>query len=68
MITKYLQRSLLLGWKKVIPSLVPIDQVGFIRGRLAANNMRRLFYIISRTSSLQHPAVALSPDAEKAFD
>uniref|UniRef100_A0A8C6S6I3 Reverse transcriptase domain-containing protein n=1 Tax=Neogobius melanostomus TaxID=47308 RepID=A0A8C6S6I3_9GOBI len=54
--------------EKVIPSLIHIDQVGFIKGRLAANNMRRLFHVMSRASSLQHPAVALSLDAEKAFD
>lgn len=34
--------------EKVIASLVHIDQAGFIRGRLAANNMRRLFILCQR--------------------
>ncbi len=54
--------------EKVIPSSVHLDQVGFIRGRLAANSMMRLLHVILGASSFQHPAVAISLDAEKAFD
>ena len=45
-----------------------IDQVGFIKGRFASNNMRRLFQVMATASTLQHPAIAISLDAEKAFD
>lgn len=61
-------KILAIRLEKVIPTLVHLDQVGFIRGRLASNNMRRLLHVMSRASSLQHPAVAISLDAEKAFD
>lgn len=53
---------------KVIPSLIHIDQVGFVPGRLASSNMRRLLQVMSKASSLQRPAIALLLDTEKAFD
>lgn len=54
--------------EKVISSLIHLDQVGFIAGRHSAYNMRRLFHVMSEALSLQHPAVVISLDAEKAFD
>lgn len=54
--------------EKVVPSLIHIDQVGFIAGCLTSYNIRRLCHAMSRATSLQHPAVAISLDAEKAFD
>merc|ERR1712002_1364853 len=61
-------KILAMRLEKVIPSLVHLDQVGFIRGRLSSNNMRRLLHVMARASTFQHPAVAISLDAEKAFD
>ena len=54
--------------ERVVPSLVHFDQVGFFKGHHAATNMKRLFQIIHRAASLQHPAVMLLLDAEKEFD
>lgn len=53
---------------KVVPSLIHLDQSGFVQGRLSSNNMRRLYHIIHKASSLCSPAVAISLDAERAFD
>lgn len=59
-------RALRLG--KVAPSLVHSDQVGFVKGCHASSNMKRLFQVIQRATSLQHPATLLSLFAEKEFD
>lgn len=53
---------------EVIPSLIHLDQVGFIAGRNASQNMRRLFHVFSEAATFNNPAVAISLDAEKAFD
>ncbi len=42
-----------------------LDQTGFIVGHHVAHNMRRLFHVTSEAASFQHPAVAISFDAEK---
>ncbi len=68
MITKFFAKILAMCLEKVISSLIHIDQAGFIAGRHAAHNMRRLFHVMSEAASLQHPAIAISLDAEKAFD
>uniref|UniRef100_A0A667XLN8 Reverse transcriptase domain-containing protein n=1 Tax=Myripristis murdjan TaxID=586833 RepID=A0A667XLN8_9TELE len=52
----------------VLPSLVHSDQVGYVKGRTVANNIRRLLHVMNKAALLQHPAVMLSLDAEKAFD
>ncbi len=54
--------------ERVITSLIHIDQAGFIQGRLASNNMRRLLHVMTRARASQHPVILLSLDAEKAFD
>lgn len=48
--------------------LVHNDQTGFIRSRLAADNVCRLLHIIHAASGLDSPCATLSLDAEKAFD
>lgn len=53
---------------KVIPSLIHIDQDGFVPDRLASSNMRRLLQVMSKARSLQRPVIALLLDTEKAFD
>lgn len=52
----------------VVTKLIHVDQVGFIQGRLLADNMRRLLQIMQKASSLSDPVVGISLDAEKAFD
>lgn len=48
--------------------LVNCDQTGFIRTRLASDNVRRLLHIIHNMSFSSSPAAVLSLDAMKAFD
>lgn len=65
---KVFAKVLALRLEKVITSLVHIDQVGFIPDRLPANNMKRLLQVMFKACSLQCPVVAISLDAEKAFN
>ncbi len=53
--------------EKVIHSLIKEDQTGFIKGRNASDNMRRLLHILDFADSHPTPC-GLSLDAEKAFD
>ena len=48
--------------------LVHHDQTGFIKSRLASDNVRRLLHIIDSASNSEHQNAILSLDAEKAFD
>lgn len=54
--------------EKVIPSLVNVDQTGFIRNRSLSDNVRRLLNIIHCAKGIDEPVIAISLDAEKAFD
>lgn len=54
--------------KRVVSLLIHVDQVSFIAGRLTSSSMRRLFHIMSRVASIQHPVVPMSMDTKKAFD
>ena len=51
-----------------MPTLVSCDQTGFIKSRLAANNVRRLLHIVDAAVDVTVPAAVLSLDAMKAFD
>lgn len=54
--------------EKVIPSLINKDQTGFIQNRFSSDNIRRFLDIIHCAGQINMPVVALSLDAEKAFD
>ena len=51
-----------------MPTLVSCDQTGFIKSRLAADNVRRLLHIVDAAVDKTAPAAVLSLDAMKAFD
>lgn len=51
MTPKYLPMYLHYVGKKVAPSLVHLDQVGFVKGHHASSNVRRLFQVINRAAS-----------------
>ena len=51
-----------------MPNLVDLDQTGFIKTRMAADNVRRLLHIIDAAESCDTPMSLLSLDAMKAFD
>ncbi|XP_029428113.1 LOW QUALITY PROTEIN: 39S ribosomal protein L45, mitochondrial [Rhinatrema bivittatum] len=65
---KILARILAARLNGVLPGLVHSDQVGFVPGRMAADNFRRIVDIIDLAHSTKTPAVLLSLDAGKAFD
>lgn len=61
---KVLATRLEVNLKKLIHN----DQTGFIKTRLASDNVRRLLYIIHAVGSIDTSWSVLSLDAEKAFD
>lgn len=65
---KIYAKALALRLVKVIKSLVNADQTGFIQGRFASDNMRRLLHVIDAADSKQTPCAVFSLDAEMAFD
>ncbi|MGH0189109.1 UNVERIFIED_CONTAM: hypothetical protein FKN15_044787 [Acipenser sinensis] len=48
--------------------LIHQDQIGFIKTRLASDNVRRLLHILYAATDIAAPCAVLSLDAEKAFD
>lgn len=52
----------------VTPTLIHLDQVGFISNRQASDNIRRFINIMWHVKERDTPTAALSLDAEKAFD
>lgn len=54
--------------ERYLIKLVHNDQTGFIKSRLASDNMRRLLHIIHAANLIDIPCSVLSLDAEKAFD
>lgn len=54
---KLFVKILAMRLEGVVPSLVHFDQVGFVKGRYASSNMRRLFHVMRRAATLQQPAI-----------
>ena len=54
--------------EKVLPTVIHPDQVGFIRNRTSTDNMRRLLHLLWLNRTVDVPVMAISLDAEKAFD
>lgn len=48
--------------------LIHEDQTGFIKNRVASDNVRRLLHIIEFSNNTDSSTAVLSLDAEKAFD
>lgn len=65
---KMYARILALRLQRYINKLVHPDQTGFMPGRLASDNIRRLLHVIHEARDCPTPAAVLSLDAEKAFD
>lgn len=49
-----------------MPTIVSYDLTGFIKSRLASDNVRRLLHILDAPTDKK--AAVLSPDGMKAFD
>uniref|UniRef100_A0A3P8RLF1 Reverse transcriptase domain-containing protein n=1 Tax=Amphiprion percula TaxID=161767 RepID=A0A3P8RLF1_AMPPE len=65
---KILAKILATRLEKFLPSLIHPDQVGFVKGRHSADNVRRLLHLMWQEKDSAEPRVAFSLDAEKAFD
>uniref|UniRef100_A0A3B1KHZ5 Reverse transcriptase domain-containing protein n=1 Tax=Astyanax mexicanus TaxID=7994 RepID=A0A3B1KHZ5_ASTMX len=65
---KLFAKVLSLRLETVIPALISEDQSGFIKGRLASDNIRRLFHVLDAAHTFSSPCAVFSLDAEKAFD
>ncbi len=71
MINEYLKiyaRVIACRLQSAIHKLIDPDQSGFITGRLAADNVRRVLRVIAESGKLKTPSGLLFIDAEKAFD
>ncbi len=62
---KILVKALILRFKPYIDNLIQYDQTGFLKGRLATDNIRRLLHIIDHAQTTN---AIFSLDALKAFD
>ena len=65
---KILAKVLALRLESVLPSIINLDQTGFIKNRHSFFNIRRAFNILYTPTSSQRPEILMSLDAEKAFD
>uniref|UniRef100_A0A3P9DFP2 Reverse transcriptase domain-containing protein n=1 Tax=Maylandia zebra TaxID=106582 RepID=A0A3P9DFP2_9CICH len=65
---KIISKILAFRLEKVLPYLVHRDQVGFVKNRSSADNLRRVLHILWKSRTKLDPVVAFSLDAEKAFD
>ena len=65
---KILTKSLAIRLHKVLPSLIDLDQTGFLKGRYIGENIRTISDIIDYTSLRNQPGIILLLDFEKAFD
>ncbi len=64
---KLIAKVIALRLEQYLPNLVHVDQNGFIRGRQAFHNLRRVLNILHSEKGSPDTAI-LSLDAEKAFD
>ena len=48
--------------------LIKNDQTGFVKSRLASDNVQRLLHVIYAAKDIPSPCAVLSLDAEKAFN
>ncbi len=65
---KILTKCLALRLHKVLPSIIDLDQTGFLKGRYIGENIRTVADIIEYTSIKNQPGIILLLDFEKAFD
>ncbi len=65
---KIIAKAIAYRLEKVTLSIIYPDQTGFIKGRLASNNTRRLFNLMYYSSIHKAKTIIVALDAEKAFD
>lgn len=65
---KFFSKVLDTRIEKVVGKLIHFDQTGFLKGRVASDNLRRLLHIIDIADAHKEDCAVFSLDAEKAFD
>lgn len=65
---KIIAKALANRLDAIMPKVINPDQAGFIKGRYATDNIRRLVDITNYLNISRRPSLLLSLDAEKAFD
>lgn len=65
---KILSKILATRLEKVLPTVINSDQVGFVKGRSSADNLRRLLHLIWINRDEHVPVGVFSLDSMKAFD
>lgn len=65
---KLLSKLLALRLESSLPSIISLDQTGFIQNRHSFSNLRCLFNVLYNVSSSNTHEAIISLDAEKAFD
>lgn len=65
---KLLLKTLALRLERVLPTIISLDQTGFIQNLHLFSNLRQLFNIIYNPSQVNTEEALISMDAEKAFD
>ena len=54
--------------ENIVPDLIDTDQTGFVKNRQTQDNVRRALFVIDKMSKNNSESLAISLDAEKAFD
>ena len=52
----------------IMPSIINLDQTGFVKDRLLSDNIHRTFNVIDYALKSKLPMLTITLDAEKAFD
>ena len=65
---KLIAKCLAIRVKKVMGSLINLDQTGFLEGRYISENINKILSILQQTEKLNLPAILLTVDFEKAYD
>ena len=66
--SKILSKLLARRIEGLLPLIINPDQSGFVQGRHSITNVRRLLNVIQYANQRKHKALAVSLDAQKAFD
>lgn len=65
---KLLSKVLARRLETALPTIISLDQTGFIRNRHSFSNLRGVFNVVYNPSSSSLPEALVALDAEKAFD
>lgn len=52
----------------ILPKLIHIDQIGFVRSRQIVDNMRKLIHIMHYANSTAEPTIAVSLDTKRSLN